>query len=97
MLVGVNKTSQTLAARLGCQSTMAGTGWANSCPGCMDRLRKCCSHLVGGSFLAGKAAWTLSGCLPTESADYWMLVNQLFLIAHSVFNIHSCMTVAKAT
>ena len=29
-----------VAARLGCQSGMAGTGWANSCPGCMDRLRK---------------------------------------------------------
>ena len=23
------------------QSAMVGTGWANSCPGCMDRLRKC--------------------------------------------------------
>ena len=44
-----------VAARLGCQSAMAGTGCANSCPGCMDRLRKCFSHLVGGSFLAGKA------------------------------------------
>ena len=27
------------------------------------------------SFLAGKAAWALSGCLTTESADYCMLVN----------------------
>ena len=29
-----------VAARLGCQSTMVGTGWANLFPGCMDRLRK---------------------------------------------------------
>ena len=55
-----------VAARLGCQSAMVGTWWANSCPGCMDRLRKCYSHLVGGSFLAGKVAWTLSGCMTTE-------------------------------
>ena len=67
-----------VAARLGCQSAMVGTGWANSCPGCMDRLRKRYSltHLVGGSFLAGKVVWTLSGCVTTESADHWMLVNE---------------------
>ena len=41
----------------------------------MDRLRKCYSHLVGGSFLAGKAAWALSRCMKTESADYCMLVD----------------------
>ena len=58
-----------VAARLGCQSAMVGTGWANSCRGCMDRLRKCYSHLVGGSFLAGKVAWTLSGCITAKSAD----------------------------
>ena len=33
------------------------------------------SYLVGGSFLARKAAWALSGCLTTDSADYCMLVN----------------------
>ena len=65
-----------VAARLGCQSTMVGTRWANSCPGCMDRLRKRYSHLVGGLFLAGMAAWTLSGCMTAESADYCMLVNE---------------------
>ena len=65
-----------VAARPGCQSAMVGTGWANSCTGCMDRLRKCYSHLVGGSLLAGKVAWSLSGCLKTESADYCMLVNE---------------------
>ena len=35
-----------MAARLGCESAMARTGWANSCPGCMDRLRK---HYSGTS------------------------------------------------
>ena len=59
-----------VAARLSCQSTMVGIVWANSCPGCMDRLRKRYSHLVGGSFLTWKAAWALSGCMTTESADY---------------------------
>ena len=42
----------------------------------MDRLTKHYSHLVGGSFLAGKVAWTLSGCMTTKSADYCMLVNE---------------------
>ena len=40
--------------RLGCQSAMVGTGWTNSCLGCMNRLRKRYSDLVGGSSLAGK-------------------------------------------
>ena len=41
-----------VAARLGCESTVVGTWWANSCPGYMKRKRY--SHLVGGSFLAGR-------------------------------------------
>ena len=65
-----------VAARLGCQTAMVGIRWANSRPGCMDRLRKRYSHLVGVSFLAGKAAWALSGCMTTESADYCMLINE---------------------
>ena len=65
-----------VAANLGCQSAMVGTGWTKSCPGCMDRLRKHYSHIVGGSLLAGKVAWALSGFLKTESADYCMLVNE---------------------
>ena len=64
------------AARLGCKMTVVGTGWANSWPGCMSRLRKCYSHPSGGSFLAGKASWALSGCLPIESAHHCMLVNE---------------------
>ena len=27
-----------VAAGLGCKSTVVGTRWPNSCPGCMDRL-----------------------------------------------------------
>ena len=45
-----------VAARLGCQNAMVGTGWVNSRPGCMERPRKRYSHLAGGSFLAGMAA-----------------------------------------
>ena len=55
------------AAGLGCKRAMVGTGWANSHPGCMNRLRKHYSHLVGGLFLARnfKAAWALSSiCQP---------------------------------
>ena len=58
-----------VAARLGCQSAMIGSGWVNSCSGYMDRLKKRYSHLLGDSFLTGKAAWALSGCMTTESAD----------------------------
>ena len=61
-----------VAARLGCKSTVVGTGWANSCPGCMDRLR----NITLSSFLAGKAARALSGCLTTENAEYCMLVHE---------------------
>ena len=42
----------------------------------MDRLRKHYSHLAEGWFLARKAAWSLSGCMATDSADYYMLVNE---------------------
>ena len=55
---------------------MVGTGGANSPPGCMSKLRKCYSHFSGGSFLAEKASWAPSRCLPIESADYCMLVNE---------------------
>ena len=43
-----------VAARVGCQSAMVGTRWANSYPGCMEGLRKCYSHLVEGSFRQGR-------------------------------------------
>ena len=64
------------AARVGCKRTMVGTGWYNSGLGCMSRLRKHYSHLSGGSFLTENASWALSGCLPIESADHCMLINE---------------------
>ena len=50
------------AARLGCKRTVVGTGWANSWPGCMSRLRKCYSHLSGGSFLGSKRVFANREC-----------------------------------
>ena len=49
-----------VAARLGCQSAMVGTGWANLCPGCMDRLGKHYSLALQG-FISGR-----EGCLGSE-------------------------------
>ena len=72
-----------VAARLGCQNAMVGTVWANSCPGCVDRLRKHYSYLAGGSLLAGKAAWTLSGYMTAESADHCMQVTSLLIKTES--------------
>ena len=48
-----------VAARLYWKRAMIRTWcmWATSHPHCMDRLRKHYSHLVGGWFLAKKAAW----------------------------------------
>ena len=37
-----------VAAILGCERVMDGTGWANLCPDCMNRLIKHYSHLIGG-------------------------------------------------
>ena len=42
----------------------------------MDSAREHYSHLVGDSFLVGKAGWALRGCMTTEGADYCMLVNE---------------------
>ena len=64
------------ATRLGCKRTIVETGRANSCPGYVSRLRKRYSHLSGGSFLAGKASWALSSCLPIESAGYCIFDNE---------------------
>ena len=51
----------------------------------MDRHRKHYSHLVGGLFLARKAAWALRGCMTTESADYCMLVNEWAFLRSQVW------------
>ena len=42
----------------------------------MNRLIKCYPYQLGGSFLSGKASLALSGCLPSEDADYCMLINE---------------------
>ena len=63
-------------ARLGCERAVVGTGWTNSCSGCINRLRKHHSHHVEGSFLAGKAPWVLNGCLPVKNAFYCTLINE---------------------
>ena len=65
-----------VAARLGFEKAKVGTGRAIPRPDCMDRLRKHYSHLAEGWLLARKAAWALSGCMATNSADYYMLVNE---------------------
>ena len=65
-----------VAARLGFEKAMVGTRRATPCSDCMDRLRKHYSHLPEGWFLARKAAWSLSRCTATDSADYYKLVNE---------------------
>ena len=60
-----------VAARLGFEKAMVGTRRATPRSDCMDRLRKHYSHLAEGWFLARKAAWSLSGCMATDSADYY--------------------------
>jgi len=65
-----------VAARLGFEKAMVGIGRATPRPDCMDRLRKHYSHLAEGWLLARKAAWALSRCMTTDSADYYMLVNE---------------------
>ena len=65
-----------VSARLGFEKTMVGTWWATPHPDSMDRLRKHHPHLAEGCFLARKAAWSLSGCMAANSADYYVLVNE---------------------
>ena len=69
-----------VAARLGFEKAMVGTQRTTPRSDCMDRLRKHYFHLAEGWFLARKAAWSLSGCMATDNADYYedyyMLVNE---------------------
>ena len=66
-----------VAARLGFGKAMVGTRRATPRSDSMDRLSTCkhYSHRAEGWYLARKAAWALSGCMATNSADYYMLVN----------------------
>ena len=78
-----------VAARLGCQSAM------NSCPGCMDRLRNRYSHLVGGSFLAGKVA-SCPSCMNRLRNRYSHLVGGSFLAGKVAWTLSGCMTTESA-
>ena len=64
-----------VATSLGFEKAMVGTRWATPFPDCIDRLRKHYSHHAEGWLLAREAAWSLSRCKATYSADYYMLVN----------------------
>ena len=68
---------------------MFGTRRATPCPDCIDRLKKHYSQLAEGWFLARKAAWSLSGCMGTNRADYYVLINEWVCQSHK--------TVIKAT
>ena len=57
-----------VAARLSFEKAMVGTWRATPRSDCMDRLRKHYSHFAEGWFLARMAAWSLSGCMATDSA-----------------------------
>jgi len=65
-----------VATRLGCKGVVVDTGRANSHPSCMNRLKKCYSHIVRRLFLAGKAGWVMKECLPAENTDYYVFVNE---------------------
>ena len=65
----------TAAARPCYKKGMVDTRQANFHSGCMNRHRKHYSHLIGGSFLAGKGLWALSRSLPIESAYYCIVIN----------------------
>ena len=48
-------------------------------------LKKCYSHLVGGLFLAEKAAWVLNGYLPTQNADCLLASGRAWLRSRVCF------------
>ena len=62
-----------VAIRLGPKRAMK---WVNYRLGCVNTCRKRYSYPLGGSFLEEKAAWAMIGYLPTENADYYMLINE---------------------
>ena len=58
------------------RNALVGTGWANSCLGFTNVVRKCYSHLVGASFLVVKGVWAQNGCLLAVNADYCKFANE---------------------
>ena len=64
-----------VAARLGFERAMVGTGWVTTHPDCMDRLGKHCSYLLQCCFWQGRLlGLAVSGCRAISSADYCMLI-----------------------
>ena len=61
-----------VAVVAGYKNALVGTGLAYSCLGCTNRLTKCYSHFVGGSFLTVKAIWVLNGASVLTSANLLM-------------------------
>ena len=98
---GLENTVHMVAARLGFEKAMVGTRRATPRSDCMDRLRKHYSHLAEGWFLARKAAWSLSGCMATDSADYYMLVNEWVwsksrdCLLRPEVDVHGCSLVSR--
>ena len=75
------KDSLCTLVRRFCVSRKGGTGggeWGHlqDAVHMAAELRKRYSHHSGSSFLAGKPSLALSRCLPIESADHCMLVNE---------------------
>ena len=62
-----------VGARLGFEKAMVGTGRATPCPDCMDRLRNTTLTLQRAGFWQERL---FGGCMATDSADYYMLVNE---------------------
>ena len=89
-----------LAFKHRCQSAIVGSCWANSCPGCVDRLRKRYCHLVGGDMHVGAARlgcqsamveswWANScpGCVDRLRKRYSHLVGVLFLSGKAAWDL----------
>ena len=58
-----------MAAAVDSYTAIVGTGWANSCFGCTDGLRKHYSPLVVAFVLTQKVVWVLKVCLLGKNAD----------------------------
>jgi len=64
-----------VAARLGFEKAMVPGGPPHALTA-WTGLENTTLTLAEGWFLARKAAWSLSGCMATDSADYYMLVDK---------------------
>ena len=60
--MGQSGDKYMVAAKLGCKGAIVGTRWANSCPGCMDRLRKWGIHFWEGRLLVSEWVFDNQEC-----------------------------------